>query len=151
MVLQRTSLANFRQAMAVLVNTMANIYTVLAAVIAFGIVYNNARISLSERARELATLRVLGFSRGEVMQMLLLELAFLTLLAQPPGWALGYGLAATLQTKMAGEVMRAPLVIDDATYVISSAIVVVATVFSALVVRERIRRLDLVAVLKTRD
>jgi putative ABC transport system permease protein len=149
--LHRLSLANFREAMAVIVSTMANIYTGLAVVIAFGAVYNSTRISLSERARELASLRVLGFSRGEVLQILFLELALLTLLAQPPGWALGYGLAWTLKTKMAADVMRARLIVEHSTYALASAIVLAAAVFSALVVRRRINRLDLVAVLKTRD
>jgi putative ABC transport system permease protein len=149
--LHRLSLANFREAMAVIVTTMANIYTGLAVVIAFGVVYNSARISLSERARELASLRVLGFSRGEVLQILFLELTLLTLLAQPPGWALGYGLAWTLKTKMAADVMRARLIVEHSTYALASAIVLVAAVFSALVIRRRINRLDLVAVLKTRD
>ena len=107
--LQRVSLANFRAALAVIVNTMANIYTGLAAIIAFGVVYSSARISLSERARELASLRVLGFTRGEVMRILFLELTLLTLLAQPPGWAVGYGLAWLLEQTMAADVMRAPL------------------------------------------
>ena len=149
--LQRVSLANFREALAVLVTTMANIYTGLAVVIAFGVVYNNARISLSERARELASLRVLGFTSGEVFRILLLELAFLTLIAQPPGWLIGYGLAWTLKTNMAGEVMRTRLVVEYFTYALASGIVLAAAVFSALVMRERINRLDLVAVLKTRD
>jgi putative ABC transport system permease protein len=149
--LHRLSLANFREAMAVIVSTMANIYTGLAVVIAFGVVYNSARISLSERARELASLRVLGFSRGEVLQILFLELALLTLLAQPPGWGLGYGLAWTLKTKMAADVMRARLIVEHSTYALASAIVLAAAVFSAFVVRRRINRLGLVAVLKTRD
>lgn len=149
--LQRASLANFRAALAVLVNAMANIYTGLAVVIAFGVVYNSARISLSERARELASLRVLGFTQGEVLIILFLELALLTLLAQPPGWALGYGLAWTLKTKMAGDMMRAPLIVEHSTYALATAIVLIAAIFSALVVRRRISRLDLVAVLKTRD
>jgi putative ABC transport system permease protein len=150
-VLQRLSLTNFREAMAVLVTAMANIYTGLAAVIAFGVVYNNARISLSERARELASLRVLGFTEGEVLRILFLELALLTLLAQPPGWALGYALAWTLKTRMAGDVMRARLIVEHSTYVLATAIVVTAAVSSALIVRRRVNRLDLVAVLKTRD
>lgn len=149
--LQRVSLANFRDALAMLVTTMANIYTGLAAVIAFGVVYNSARISLSERARELASLRVLGFTRGEVLRILLLELAVLTLLAQPPGWAIGYGLAWTLQTKMAGELMRTRLIVEHSTYVLASAMVIAAALFTALVVRRRINQLDLVTVLKTRD
>ena len=70
-------LSTFATIVALLINTMASIYTGLAAIIAFGVVYNSARISLSERARELASLRVLGFTRGEVLRILLLELALL--------------------------------------------------------------------------
>ena len=150
-ILQRVSLSNFRAAMAVLVETMANIYTGLAVVIAFGVIYNSARISLSERARELASLRVLGFTRGEVMRILFLELALLTLIAQPPGWLIGYGLAWRLKEQMAGELMRARLLVEHSTYALATAIVIVAAVLSALIVRRRIHRLDLVAVLKTRD
>ncbi len=151
MALQRVSLANFRESIALLVTTMASIYTGLAAIIAFGVVYNSARISLSERARELASLRVLGFTRGEVLRILLLELALLTLLAQPPGWAIGYGLAWIMKTNLAGELMRVRLVVEHSTYVLASAVVIIAAVFSALVVRRRVNRLDLVSVLKTRD
>jgi putative ABC transport system permease protein len=86
-----------------------------------------------------------------VLRILLLELALLTLLAQPPGWAFGYGLAWTLKNQMAADVMRARLVVDHSTYALATVIVIVAAVFSALVVRRRIHRLDLVAVLKTRD
>jgi len=149
--LQRVSLANFREAMVVIVTTMAAIYTGLAAVIAFGVVYNSARISLSERARELASLRVLGFSRAETLRFLLLELALITFIAQPPGWAIGYGLAWLLNVNMAGELMRTPLNIEHATYVLATLVVLAAAMLSALVMRRRIDRLDIVAVLKTRD
>ncbi|HEY4722117.1 MAG TPA: FtsX-like permease family protein, partial [Anaerolineae bacterium] len=120
--LQRMSLANFREAVALLITTMASIYTGLAAIMAFGVVYNSARISLSERARELASLRVLGFTRGEVLRILLLELTLLTLIAQPPGWAIGYGLAWIMKTQLAGELMRVRLVVEHSTYVLASAI-----------------------------
>ncbi|MGE5772920.1 MAG: FtsX-like permease family protein, partial [Hyphomicrobiales bacterium] len=149
--LQRNSLANFRQVTALLITTMASIYTGLAAVIAFGVIYNSARISLSERARELASLRVLGFTPAEVLWILLLELALLTLIAQPAGWIMGYGLGWIMQTQLAGELMRVRGVVSSATYVLASTIVIVAAVFSGLIVRERINRLDLVSVLKTRD
>jgi putative ABC transport system permease protein len=149
--LRSASLANFRQAVALMITTMASIYTALAAIIAFGVVYNSARISLSERARELASLRVLGFSRGEVLRILLLELAVLSLLAQVPGWAMGYGLAWIMKTNLAGELMRVRLVVENGTYVMASAIVVAAAVLSGVAVRHRVDRLDLVAVLKTRD
>jgi putative ABC transport system permease protein len=149
--LQRSSLTNFREAFAIIVTTMASIYTGLAAIIAFGIVYNIARISLSEHARELASLRVLGFSRGETMRILLLELAIITLIAQPPGWAIGYGLAWVMRNNLAGELMRVPLILERPTFALASGIIVVAALLSALVVRQRVNRLDLVAVLKTRD
>ena len=149
--LQSASLANFRELVALLVTTMASIYTALAAVISFGVVYNSARISLSERARELASLRVLGFTRAEVLRILLLELALLTLIAQPPGWLMGYGLAWIMKTNLAGELMRVRLVVENSTYVLASAIVITAAVLSALIVRRRVNQLDLVAVLKTRD
>lgn len=149
--LQHASLANFRATLAVLITTMAAIYTGLAAIIAFGVVYNSARISLSERARELASLRVLGFTRAEVLRILFFELAVLTLLAQLPGWAMGYGLAWIMRTNLAGELMRVRLVVENSTYVLASAVVLAAAVLSALVVRRRVHQLDLVAVLKTRD
>jgi putative ABC transport system permease protein len=151
MALQRVSLGNFRENVALLVTTMAGIYTGLAAVIAFGMVYNSARISLSERARELASLRVFGFSQGEVMRILLLELAVLSLVAQPLGWVIGYQLAWIMKTNLAGELMRVRLVVEPFTYAFASAVVLTAAILSALVVRERINKLDLVAVLKTRD
>lgn len=149
--LQRVSLVNFRKIVALLITTMASIYTGLAAVIAFGVVYNSARISLSERARELASLRVLGFTRGEVLRILLLELTLLTLVAQPPGWLIGYGLAWIMKTNLAGELMRVRGAVEHSTYLAASGIVVLAATVSALIVRDRINRLDLVAVLKTRD
>ena len=149
--LQRVSLTNFRAATGIILTLMGSIYTALAAVIAFGVVYNNARISLSESARDLASLRVLGFTRGEVLKILLLELAVLTLLAQPLGWAIGYGLGWIMKMRLATEVMRVRGLIEPFTYGLASVIVIVAALFSALVVRRRVYGLDLVAVLKTRD
>ena len=149
--LQRVSLANFREAVALLVTTMSGIYAALAATIAFGVVYNSARISLSENARDLASLRVMGFTRAEVLRILLFELALLTLLAQPLGWAIGYGLAWIMRTQLASEIMRVRLVVENFTYALTSMIVIVAALSSALVVRSRVYALDLVSVLKTRD
>jgi putative ABC transport system permease protein len=149
--IQRFSLANYRTLLAPLQTNMAMIYTGFAIIIAFGVVYSSARISLSERARELASLRVLGFGRGEVLFILLIELGLLTVLAQPLGWLLGYVLSGLLKAQVSGEVMRARLVVENASYTLASGIVIIAALLSALVVRERINRLDLVAVLKTRD
>jgi putative ABC transport system permease protein len=86
-----------------------------------------------------------------VLRILLLELSLLTLIAQPPGWVMGYGLAWIMQTNLAGELMRVRLVVEQSTYVFASIIVITAAVLSALIIRRRINRLDLVTVLKTRD
>jgi putative ABC transport system permease protein len=149
--IQRFSLANYRTLIAPLQTTMATIYTGFAAIIAFGVVYSSARILLSERARELASLRVLGFGRGEVLVILLAELGLLTLLAQPLGWGAGYLLAWFMKLNLAGEVMRGRLIVEHSSYALASGIVMAAAAVSALVVRQRINKLDLVAVLKTRD
>jgi putative ABC transport system permease protein len=149
--IQRFSLANYRTLIAPLTTRMATIYTGFAVIIAFGVVYSSARIALSERARELASLRVLGFSRVEVLFILLMELGLLTLLAQPVGWGAGYLLSWIMKTNLAGEIMRARLIVEPSSYTLASGIVLVATLLSALVVRQRVNQLDLVAVLKTRD
>jgi putative ABC transport system permease protein len=149
--IQRFSLANYRTLIAPIQTNMAMIYTGFAIIIAFGVVTSSARISLSERARELASLRVLGFGRGEVLFVLLFELGLLTVLAQPIGWGLGYLLSGLLKLQVSGEVMRGRLIVEHASYAFASGIVLIAALFSALVVRERIKHLDLVAVLKTRD
>ena len=115
--LQRVSLANFRETVALLITTMASIYTGLAAIIAFGVVYNSARISLSERARELASLRVLGFTRGEVLRILLLELALLTLSRSRPDGSWATASPGSCKTNLAGELMRVRLVVEHSTYV----------------------------------
>jgi putative ABC transport system permease protein len=122
-----------------------------ACVIAFGVVYNNARISLSERSRELATLRVIGFTRAEISAILLGELAVLTLAAIPVGLAMGYGLAALTVLGLDTEMYRIPLVINLSTYGFATAVILVATVLSALVVRGKLDHLDLVAVLKSKE
>lgn len=125
---------------------------VFSSIIAFAVVYNKARIALAERSRELASLRVLGFTRAEVSLILLGELAVTTLAGIPLGMGLGYYFAwALCQAYEGTEMFRFPLVIYPSTYAYAGLVVLVAAVFSALVVRRRIDRLDLVGVLKTRD
>ena len=114
-------------------------------------VYNAARVSLAERGRELASLRVLGFTRGEVAAMLLGEQAVLTLAAIPVGLAIGWGLCWLVSTRHVSDVFRIPLVITGTSQVIAVAVVILAAAGSGLVIWRRIGRLDLVAVLKTRE
>ncbi len=125
--------------------------TLFAGLIAVGVVYNSARISLSERGRELASLRVLGLTRAEVSYILLGELVLLTLLALPVGAALGYLLALAMVLSFNTELFRIPLIIAPSTYAYAALVVVLAALGSGMLVRRRIDRLDLVGVLKTRE
>ncbi|HSN21476.1 MAG TPA: ABC transporter permease, partial [Usitatibacter sp.] len=150
-IVNRTLLETFRRTSARNVLFFTTVLTAFAAVIAVGVVYNNARIQLAERAWELATLRVLGFTRAEVSVLLLGELALEIAAAIPLGFAGGYALAALIIRLMQHEVFELPLVIFPQTYAYTAAIVMAAGAASALLVRHRIDHLDLVGVLKTRE
>jgi putative ABC transport system permease protein len=149
--IKEAMLSNFRKTLAENLLRMKTINVLFATVVAFGVVYNCARISLSERSRDLATLRVLGFTRRETSFILLGEMAILLLLAIPLGIAIGYGMAYSLVTDLATEVHRFPLVIQASTYGFAVGVTLLATLVSALIVRRRIDHFDLVAVLKARD
>ena len=122
-----------------------------AAVIVAGTIYNSARIALAERGNELASLRVLGFRQREVVTILLGEQALLVAAAVPLGLAIGYGLAAALVPVFDREMFRLPLVITKLTYAWATLAAIVAALLSGAIVARRIRGLDLVAVLKTRE
>ena len=122
-----------------------------SAVIAMAVVYNGARVALSERGRELASLRVLGFSRQEVAVLLLGEQGVVTLTAIPLGWVIGYFLAALVVAGVDTESYRIPLVVSASTYLYSAGATLLAAVVSAWLVRRRLDRLDIVSVLKTRE
>jgi putative ABC transport system permease protein len=142
---------NFRETSARNILIFTTVLSVLAATIAFGVVYNNARIALAERAWELASLRVLGMTRAEVSWLLLGELGLQLLVAVPIGWLAGYGLSAFIVGLIEPETFRIPLIIGPRTYAFAALVVLGAGVASALIVRRRVDRLDLVAVLKTRE
>jgi putative ABC transport system permease protein len=149
--LTEKALRSFRELSAQNFTLMTTFNVAFAAIIAFGVVYNAARISLSERARELASLRVLGFTIAEISLILLGELALVTFAALGPGLVLGWGLAELLLLGFSSEVYRIPLVITPQAAAWSALVVLAASAFSGLAVRRRLDRLDLVAVLKTRE
>jgi putative ABC transport system permease protein len=150
-IVNRTLLDTFRETSARNVLFFTTILSLFAATIAVGVVYNNARIQLAERAWELASLRVLGFTRGEVSVLLLGELALEVAAAIPLGFIAGYGLTVLLISLMPHDVLEFPLVIYRTTYLFAGVVVVAAGVLSALIVRNRIDNLDMVRVLKTRE
>lgn len=132
-------------------SVMNSIYIVIAVLITVGVAYNAARIQLSERARELASLRILGFTRGEVSYILVGEMMLIALLAQPMGWLIGAWIAEAMTEAFTSDLYAIPLVLEPDTFALGSLVVLVATFASVMIVRHRLDGLDLVAVMKTRE
>lgn len=141
----------FRKTTAESIGLLQKIYMLFATIVAFGIIYNSARISLSERARELATLRVLGFSRGEVGAVLIGELVLLTVVALPIGLLLGSGFAKGILTAVNTETVRLPLVLTAANYAFAVLVVAVASAASAVFASRKVATINLVSALKALD
>jgi putative ABC transport system permease protein len=142
---------HFRSTQARNLLIFAAILTTFAACIAVGVVYNSARIHLAEHAWELATLRVVGFTRAEVSRMLLGQLAVQILVAIPLGCLGGYALSLLIVTLISAEEFRIPLIVTSQTYATAIVVMLAAGVVSALVVRRHVDRLDMIGVLKTRE
>jgi len=127
------------------------ITAILGASISFGVVYNNMRIALSERNRELASLRVLGFERSEVAYILLGELSLLTLAAIPLGMLFGYGLCAYMAFQFDTDLYRIPLVLGLKVYALAGLVVIVSALISGVMIWRNLAHLDMVAVLKSKE
>jgi len=148
---KRRMVAHFRATSQHNLLMFAAILSVFATCIAVGVVYNSARITLAEQSWELATLRVMGFTRAEVSWTLLGQLLVQMLIALPIGFAIGRALAALILDLISSEEFRIPLVVDRGTYSLAGGVMIAAAVTTAMIVRRRIDQLDLIGVLKTRD
>lgn len=142
---------NFDATIAESTLVMRMVNAAFASIIAFGVVYNCAMITLAERSRDLATLRVMGFSRREVSFILLGELAIITLLSIPVGLPIGYGFAYLATEALDTETHRFPLVVRRATFAYAATTVLIAAAVSSLLVRRMLDKLDLIAVLKVKE
>ena len=149
--IRESMLQSFREILdrSIVVSTLINI--LFACVIAVGVVYNSARIALSERANELASLRVLGFTRREVALILLGEQGVLTVLALPFGFAMGAATSWFLVVRLSTELYRIPFVLNARTFGFAALVIMLAAAASGFLVARRINRLNLIAVLKTRE
>ncbi len=148
---QRSAIRAFYETLAETILFFTFISTLLGGSIAFGVIYNSMRIALSERNRELASLRVLGFERGEVAYILLGELVLLTLVAIPLGLLIGYGLCAYLAYQFDTDLYRVPLVLGLHVYAFSALVVIASSLISAAMIWRNLAHLDMVAVLKTKE
>ncbi len=148
---KKDQLESFRSTTGQSIGILRKLYFVLAIVVAFGVVYNSARIALSERSRDLATLRVVGFTQREIAGVLLGELLLLIGTAIPAGLLFGKGLATFIIAKVSTETIRMPLVISLHTYTMAVLVVATASCASFIVVSRMLRQLDMVGVLKARD
>lgn len=149
--IKSAAIETFEETSARNILVFTTIVTVFAAAMTVGVVYNSARIALAERGWELASLRVIGFTRHEVSVLLLGELALEIAAAIPLGLWLGYLLSVALVSLTDSETLSIPVVIQPRTYAYAAVATVAAGLVSALIVRHRIDHLDLVAVLKTRE
>lgn len=148
---QERTIQAFTETLAQSMLTFTYILSLFAGVIAFGVIYNSVRITLSERDRELASLRVLGFTRGEIAYILLGELVLLTLLAIPLGFLIGALAAAGIVQGLETDLYQIPLVLRRDTFALAAVVVLAAAAVSALIARYKLNRLDLIGVLKTRE
>jgi putative ABC transport system permease protein len=149
--IRKATVVKFHETMAETMLIFITFFASFACMLAFGVTYNSTRIALSERGRELATLRVLGLSRLEISYILLGEVGLLMLLGLPLGCGIGSALAWFIADRFETELYRVPMVIEPSTFGYAVAITLLATAVSAFLVRRRLDRLDLIAVLKTRE
>jgi putative ABC transport system permease protein len=150
-VIREAAMESFNRTMEQTILFFTLITALLGASVAFGVVYNSARIALAERGRELASLRVLGFTRAEVAYILLGELALLTLAALPLGFLFGNGLSAYLAAQFRSDLYRVPVIVEPDTYALAAAVVLASALVSGWLLWRRMAHLDLVGVLKTRE
>lgn len=148
---KQAALDSIRRMMADNLLRMRTVNLVFSSVIALGVIYNCAHITLAERSRELASMRVMGFTRGEVATVLWGELTFVTLVAAPIGLVCGYGFAYLATLALDTETHRFPLVVRPSTFAYAAAVVIAIAILSAAIVRRVLDRLDLVAVLKVQE
>jgi putative ABC transport system permease protein len=146
--LRAPAIQAFRDTMARSMLIVISFYVGFGAVISFGVIYNTARIALSERSRELASLRVLGFTKGEVAYILLGELAAFVVAALPFGGGFGYGLAWVLSSAMETKLFRIPFIVERATFGTAALILLGSAALSLIAVARRVSHLDLLAALK---
>ncbi|MEL7499876.1 MAG: FtsX-like permease family protein [Planctomycetota bacterium] len=148
---KNAAMKNFKAEIADNTSFMRILNAIFASIISFGVIYNCALITLAERSRDMATMRIMGYRRREVSYILLGELAIITLLAIPVGLPIGYGFAYLTTLALDTETHRFPLVVSRATFAYATCVILAAAVASSLYVRRKLNNLDLIAVMKVKE
>lgn len=130
---------------------MITVILIFAAAISVGVVYNTAMILLSERTFELGSLRILGFTNAAVFEMIAAELATIVAASLIPGCVFGYALAWMLMNTVDTEQFSLRLMITNRTYVTAMLTAIGTALLSFFILFFRIRKMDLVSVLKVRE
>ena len=149
--LKRASMRSFLDTIGENLLQMRMFNVIFATTIAVGVIYNSMRVVLSERSRELATMRVIGFRHGEVSTILQGHLAVLVLTAIPFGLGLGTLFCLAIAQALTTDLYRVPFVLNRETFGVAILVVLAASFVCAFFLDRGIRRLDLIAVLKARD
>ncbi|MEM9617896.1 MAG: FtsX-like permease family protein [Pseudomonadota bacterium] len=149
--LRREAYENFKKMIDEGPGAFRNIMTIFSIIIAAGVVYNGARIAFIERQRDLASLRVLGFTKIETGYVLLGELGALAILALPIGSAIGFFLWSYLATALSTELYQIPVIYREDGLGYAAIIVFVATAIAGAFVQRDVSKLDMATALKTRD
>lgn len=148
---QDRTITAFMESMAEIMLVFTFILSLFAGIIALGVVYNSVRIALSERDRELASMRVLGFTRGEIAYVLLGEMALLVLFAIPLGFGVGILLGKLSIEALQTDLYHFPFIMGRGTFALAATVVLLSALISAFLMRRKLNQLDLIGVLKTRE
>jgi putative ABC transport system permease protein len=148
---RQATIDSFNETLARNLLTFTFINALLGTVVAFGVVYNILRISLSERSRELASLRVLGYTRFEVAYILLGEMIIIVLAGTPLGFGIGYLLSYAMVTALQSDLYRVPLVMEPDTFGLAAMTILVSASISAVIMWRKVKHLDLISVLKAKE
>lgn len=134
-----------------IIDVVVYVVTVMAAALAFAVVFTLSNTNISERERELATIKVLGFRRREVYRYINKETIVLTLIGIVAGWPLGY-----LITRFLTYVLRMPslffdTIVEPQTYVFASIMALVFTLIINQMTNRSLDKIDMVGALKSAE
>ncbi len=123
----------------------------LSCIMGFAIIYNTTTISIMERKRELASLRIMGFTNKKVSELIFNENTAVSVMGLIVGMPLGRFMGVQMLNYVPEDMMSLPLVIFPKTYVLAAVTVALFVILAQMANMRRISRMDLVEVMKSRE